>query len=181
LFCSSVLGTQRTITSTGSATNINDIDFRDIAVTGSASPWTGTRLGNATNNSGITFTSAKTVWWVGSNANWSGTTWALTNGGAGSADNFPLPQDTVNIVSGPSAIVNYNYTIGTLNISSGGTTAGLSIATGVTAYLIGNVTVTSGAIIRSGTGGIVFYSPTGVSSPIVFTYNASARMQVRIL
>ncbi len=178
LFCSSVLGTQRTITSTGSATNINDIDFRDIAVTGSASPWTGTRLGNATNNSGITFTSAKTAWWVGSNANWSGTTWALTNGGAGSADNFPLPQDTVNIVSGPSAIVNYNYTIGTLNISSGGTTTGLSIATGVTAYLIGNVTVTSGAIIRSGTGEIVFYSPTGVSSPIVFTYNASARMQV---
>jgi hypothetical protein len=178
LFNSSVLGTQRTITLNGTLTALNDTDFKDIAVTGSSAPWTGTRIGNATNNSGITFTDTKTVWWGGSSANWSGTTWALTNGGATSANNFPLPQDTVNIASGPSAIVNYNYTIGTLNISSGGTTSGLSIATGVTAYLIGNVTVTSGAIIRSGTGEIVFYNPTGVTSPIVFTYNASARMQV---
>lgn len=180
LFNSSVLGTQRTLTLNGTLTALNDTDFRDIAVTGSSAPWTGTRLGNATNNSGITFTSAKTVWWGGTNANWSGTTWALTSGGATSADNFPLPQDTVNIASGPSAIVNYNYIIGPLNISSGGTTTGLSIATGVTAYLIGNVTVTSGAIIASGTGEVVFYSPTGVTSPIVLTYNASARMRMPI-
>lgn len=180
LFNSSVLGTQRTITLNGTLTALSDTDFRDIAVTGSSTPWTGTRLGNATNNSGITFTGAKTVWWGGTNANWSGTTWALTNGGATSADNFPLPQDTVNITSGPSAIVNYNYTIGPLNISSGGTTTGLSIATGITAYLIGNVTVTSGAIIASGTGEVVFYSPTGVATPIVLTYNASARMRMPI-
>jgi hypothetical protein len=180
LFNSSALGTQRTLTLNGTLTALNDTDFRDIAVTGSSAPWTGTRLGNATNNSGITFASAKTVWWGGSNANWSGTTWALTSGGATSADNFPLPQDTVNIASGPSAIVNYNYTIGTLNISSGGTTTGLSIATGVTAYLIGNVTVTSGAIIASGTGQVIFYSPTGVATPIVLTYNASARMRMPI-
>jgi len=91
---SSVIGTQRTITLNGTLAALADCDFRDIATAGSVGTWTGTRLGNALGNSGITFTAAKDVYWnLAAGGNWSATGWALSSGGAVDANNFPLSQD----------------------------------------------------------------------------------------
>jgi hypothetical protein len=93
---SDTLGTQRTLT-VGTCAAMSDIDFRDIVAAGASSPWSGTRIGDCKNNSGITFTAAKTVYLSsvsGANTNWSGTCWANTTGGTPGVFNFPLPQDT---------------------------------------------------------------------------------------
>lgn len=84
--------TRRTIT-VGSV-SFSNCDFQSIGISGVTA--TGTRLGDATNNSGITFDSARTVYWSNTlGGNWSdNANWSLTSGGAGGAD-FPLPQDTV--------------------------------------------------------------------------------------
>ena len=92
---SDVLGTARTFTiGTTPTITITDVDFGDITVSGTT--LTGTRLGNLGNNTGITFTAAKTVYWNGTiGGNWDDNTWAATSGGAVARTNFPLPQDTV--------------------------------------------------------------------------------------
>ena len=84
--------TRRTIT-VGSV-SFSNCDFQSIGISGVTA--TGTRLGDATNNSGITFDAPRTVYWRNTlGGNWSdNANWSLTSGGAGGAD-FPLPQDTV--------------------------------------------------------------------------------------
>jgi hypothetical protein len=90
---SNVAGTQRTLNI--ASFNPADVDFRDINVTGSASPVTGTRLGNCGGNSGITFPAPKTVYWnLAGTQSFTATAWATTPAGPPSADNFPLAQDT---------------------------------------------------------------------------------------
>lgn len=75
-------------------TSITDFDFQDITAAGTAA-WTGTRVGDAKGNSGITFSTPKTVYWSNAgSANWSGVAWATSSGGTPAASNFPLPQDT---------------------------------------------------------------------------------------
>lgn len=75
--------------------SISDCDFRDIYVTGTSAPISGTRIGNLSGCRGITFSTPKTVYWVGpSSANWSSNSWAATSGGAAATSNFPLGQDT---------------------------------------------------------------------------------------
>jgi hypothetical protein len=91
---SDTYGICRTIT-INSAPNLTDVDFRDIIVQGTATPISGTRIGNRGNNRGITFSEPKTVYWNLSAAqNWSSNGWAASSGGSPSANNFPLPQDT---------------------------------------------------------------------------------------
>lgn len=94
---SSVYGTQRTI-SIATAQNVQTLDFEDIAITGAASPISGSSLSNRLGNSGITFDAAKTVYWVGGTGNWTSnasTRWAATSGGGAAVTNYPLAQDTV--------------------------------------------------------------------------------------
>ena len=75
--------------------SISDMDFRDIRITGAGGTLTGTRIGNRGNNSGITFSAPKTVYWNLAGAqNWSANGWAATSGGTPATSNFPLPQDT---------------------------------------------------------------------------------------
>ena len=103
-------GVQRTVTA--AAVNLTNVDFQDIAAAGAAS-WSGTRLGDAGNNSGITFPAAKTVYYNGfggSLAALRNTYWATSSGGSTSRDNFPLAQDT--------AIIDNNSGSGTLDVSS---------------------------------------------------------------
>jgi fibronectin-binding autotransporter adhesin len=90
---SNVIGTQRTITLNGTLATLADVDFRDIATAGTVGTWTGTRIGNGLNNSGITFDAPKNVYRVGT-GNWSATQWSLSSGGSVNANNFPLAQDT---------------------------------------------------------------------------------------
>ncbi|MFZ4600052.1 MAG: beta strand repeat-containing protein, partial [Terrimicrobiaceae bacterium] len=138
-FRGTTYGIAQTLTC-NSAASLTDADFRDIYVIGTAAPISGTRIGNLGGCSGITFSTAKSVYWVTlAGGNWSGTNWAATSGGAASTDNFPLAQDTAIIENtglNTSATVTldsaYVY-IGTLDMSS--RTNAMTLA-GSTTYLI---------------------------------------------
>jgi hypothetical protein len=163
--------------------SLTDIDFRDIAITGSASPISGTRLGDVRGNSGITFAAAKTVYWSATaNANWSTASWTLTQGGAGSFANFPLAQDTIlfqaNIpAAGTTSTINNAYNIGTVDFSA--RTASITLSFLSSPTVCGNwvnnsfVTISgSGGLTFAGRGsqsitsaGKVFASPINISSP----------------
>lgn len=101
---STTFGTVRTITVNGTASP-TDVDFQDITIAGTASPISGTRLGNAGNNSGITFDAAKTVYWglLSGSQNWEATGWATSSGGTPAINNFPLAQDTAVIDNSSTA------------------------------------------------------------------------------
>ena len=86
-------GTTRTITA--AAITMSNTDFINITGAGAGS-WTGTSIGDCGGNSGITFTTPVTRYWVATTGgNWGVTTsWSSTSGG-GSGSSIPLPQDTV--------------------------------------------------------------------------------------
>jgi hypothetical protein len=90
---SNTLGTARTITA--NAVSLTNVDFQDITGAGSAT-WSGTSIGNALGNSGITFTTSVTRYWVAtSGGNWSATSsWSDSSGGS-SGSSVPLCHDTV--------------------------------------------------------------------------------------
>lgn len=147
---SDIIGATRTITA--ATVSANDCDFRDITISGAAAPISPTRAGDCGGNTGITFPAAKTVYRVGTNTTWAGSSsWALTSGGAGSNNNFPLAQDTVVIdnsttLTGTLALGLYN--IGTLDASTRTTSITLNHADAVNRY--GSYTLGSGVIV-SGT------------------------------
>jgi hypothetical protein len=94
MLASSVNGSQRTLT-INSTDTLSDVDFQDIKVLGTASPLTGTRLGDLDNNLNITFAASKTVYWNNPTGGaWKTASWALTSGGTASLNNMPLAQDT---------------------------------------------------------------------------------------
>jgi hypothetical protein len=145
---SNIIGTARTITA--AAVSANDCDFRDITIAGAAAPISPTRAGDCGGNSGITFPAAKTAYRVGTNTTWAGSnSWALTSGGIGSNDNFPLAQDTAVInedtaLTGTLALAIYN--IGSLDASTRTTGITLSHTVAVIrhgSYILGSgITVT---------------------------------------
>lgn len=145
-------GQQKTLAITFAS--IADVDFRDIVVSGSA--LTGTRLGDGGNNSNITFTAPKTVYWVSSGTiNWSLGSWASSSGGAPSLSNFPLAQDTAvfdNTNSG-TATIDQPYFIPSIN-ASGKTT-------GTTMYII---FLNTAPVV----GNLSFGAATSASSTILF-------------
>jgi fibronectin-binding autotransporter adhesin len=72
---------------------VTDVDFRDIRVTGTGGTLTGTRIGDLRGNVGITFSTPKNCFRIGTGS-WSDDQWSDTSGGSVSTDNFPLAQDT---------------------------------------------------------------------------------------
>ena len=73
----------------------NDVDFRDVTITGTAAGTAPTRAGDLGGNTGITFPAPKTVYWNLSGSQlWNATGWCTGSGGAPAANNFPLAQDT---------------------------------------------------------------------------------------
>ena len=146
LIVSSVVGTARTITA--AAASLTDVDFTDITGAGAASPFTGTRLGDCKGNSGITFTAAANKYYVGNTANWnSANVWALTSGGAGATNNFPLPQDTAVLdagsfsANGQTLTVSAAHRIGSLLCSGTDQTYNFSLVASLVFY--GDVTFDS--------------------------------------
>ena len=126
-FASDTIGSPRTLTVNALASSA-DIDFRDITIAGTASPISGTRFGDCGGNSGITFPSAKTVYYVGTgSSNWSLASatgnWSSTSGGSADTTMFPLAQDTAVFdaatypASGSTTTINANYNIGTIDMS----------------------------------------------------------------
>ena len=135
---SSVAGTARTITA--AAVSLTDTDFTDITGTGAAT-WSGTRLGNAAGNSGITFTTKTVYWNLGGSQNWSAVGWATSSGGTPSVNNFPLAQDTAvfdNNVSKPTITINGAYNIGTIDMSAQSNAMTISTSTGNSPAIFGN-------------------------------------------
>jgi hypothetical protein len=163
---SDTIGTTRTITA--AAISANDCDFRDITIAGAAAGASPTRAGDCGGNSGITFPAAKTVYRVGTNTAWEGSSsWATTSGGAGSNDNFPLAQDTavideITTLTGTLGF-NFAYNIGALDAST--RTTGITLSHGISQTRYGSYTLGSGVTINgtnsqtfSGRGTMVFTS-----------------------
>jgi hypothetical protein len=80
---------------------VTDVDFRDIRVTGTGGTLTGTRIGDLRGNVGITFSTPKSCFRIGT-GNWSDNQWSDTSGGSPSTDFFPLAQDTAVFDQGTS-------------------------------------------------------------------------------
>lgn len=94
LVSSSTIGTPVTITA--AAVSLSSMDLRDIAAAGAATPWTGTRLGDALGNSNITFDASRTLYAVSSvSASFTNAAWSLSSGGPTTGVKPPLPQDDV--------------------------------------------------------------------------------------
>lgn len=148
---SNTRGTARTITCNGSVA-LSNTDYEDIIINGSASPASGTSLGDCGNCTGITFTSPVNRYWVGNAGSFDATTnWAATSGGASGAS-MPLPQDTAffdaNSFSIASQNINWtgqnNFRMGTLDFTGVTNSPIFNIDTDVLIY--GSATFTSGVV-----------------------------------
>jgi len=146
---SAIAGTARTLTA--AVISADNCDFEDIALAGAASPASPAGAGNCGGNTGITFSAAKTVYRVGTDTTWAGSSsWATSSGGTGSDANFPLAQDTIIVdeaTTGTSlSIVGHNR--GVLDMSS--RTSAYTLTAGAGANFYGSFTLGSG-ITTSGT------------------------------
>jgi hypothetical protein len=164
---SNALGTSRTLNC--AAVSLTDVDFRDITIAGAAAPASGTRLGDAKGNSGITFPAAKTVYWaVAGGGNWGATgngSWTDSSGNPAVITAFPLPQDTAYI---PFAVpndnttitVNANYNIGTIDMNERNGSARVTLATGTTTPTIYGNWINGEGTSFSGAGAMTFAGRT---------------------
>jgi len=156
---SDTIGTTRTLTC--AAFSGTDADFRDITIAGAAAPVSGTRLGDAKGNSGITFGAGVTRYWnLAAGGNWNATGWAATSGGSPAANNFPLAQDTclfesTGLNSAATVTVNTNYNIGTIDMSAR-TSNTMTLATGTTTPAIYGNWVNGTGTTLTGTGTLTF-------------------------
>jgi hypothetical protein len=134
---------------------VTDVDFRDIRVTGTAAPISGTRIGDLRGISGITASTPKTVYWsTAAGGSWIGDNWAATSGGAVSSDNFPLAQD-VAIIDNTGLDASATITtpssgefiaVGTVNAST--RTLAMTLSLGISTYY-GDFTLGSGVTLSS--------------------------------
>jgi hypothetical protein len=142
---SDVVGTARTLTC--NAVSLTDVDFQDITISGTAAPASGTRLGDLTNNTGITFTSKTVYWNLAAGGNWQATAWATSSGGTVDVNNFPLAQDTAIISNtglntGVTITTNATYAISSIDAST--RTNAVTFSNSTATYVYGNVTLGSG-------------------------------------
>jgi len=172
--------TQRTITST-TLQNVQCLDFENIAFSGVT--LSGTSIGDLGNNSGITFTAAKTSYWVGGTGSWvadASTRWAASSGGAAAVTNFPIPQDTVvfdNSSGAASSVVTIDAVypryiragIGTFSASARTSALTLSAASAPAVTVGGNWTNGSGLTLSLGCGLYFNRNCTLTSSSVQFS------------
>ena len=141
---SNTRGTARTITA--ASVSLTDVLFEDITGAGAAT-WSGTRVGNCGGNSGITFDTPVTRYWVGNGGNATSTTkWSTTSGGSSGAST-PLPQDTArvdanSISSGSQTITLDQARIG--NWDTTGVTNSPAFTISATSFFYGDMIMTSG-------------------------------------
>jgi len=160
--------------------SVNDINFFGVACTGAGAPATGTSICDQGRNTGVTFTTAKTVYKVAASSAWiNSATWATSSGGTGSTDNFPLGQDTIIIDdnsgssltgSGASA---YNTSFAKLDASARTTTFTFTLGTQENIFTGGGAggITTNSNFVWSGSGIRLVLSGTGafdLSTPSSF-------------
>jgi hypothetical protein len=170
---STVVGTQRTITS--NANSFTNLDLQDISGAGSGS-WSLAAItgnsGNCLGNSGITFTTGRTLYWVGNSGSWStANKWSLSSGGTANQSN-PLAQD--NIIFDSHSFSGTGQTV-TANIPRLGTNIDFSAVTnnptlsanqGTPQYirLYGNLTLAAGMTHTSPAFNFYMFEGRGSSS-----------------
>lgn len=159
-------------TITAAAVSLSNVDLCGIIGAGAAT-WSGTSVGDRSGNSGITFTSPKTVYWsLAAGGAWNtAVAWATSSGGSPSTANFPLAQDTIIIddaglssgstITATSSGANYYSIIGAIDASS----RTLPMTLSLTAYVYGNMTLSS-AVTTSG-GATLFYNSTTINAASV--------------
>jgi hypothetical protein len=151
LVFSSVVGTARSLIANGTHGAHANVDFEDIALTGTAGTLTGASLGDCQGNSGITFTVAAPQTWVGtSGGNWSDVTkWT---------SRVPLPQDNVLVASAFIAAQTVTADMPRMgkSVDFTGTTGAPTLALGSTPNTIfGSLTLAAG-MGRSGSQNMTF-------------------------
>jgi hypothetical protein len=117
---------------------VTDVDFRDIRVTGTGGTLTGTRIGDLRGNFGITFSTPKNCYRIGT-GNWSDDQWSDTSGGSVSTDFFPLAQDTAVFDESTSAATTQAFTstipyAGSVDMSARTSSLTLNILTTLNIY-----------------------------------------------
>ena len=177
---SDILGTQRTLTVASTAT-FTAQDFRDIIIAGAAAPISGTSIGNAGNNSGVTFSTPRTVYWnLAAGGNWISSAWATTSGGTPVLNNLPLAQDTVIIqdtgLNSGATITAVFVVVGTLDFSSRTLPMNWTINTGANPLFYGPIYLNS-AITINGTLG----SRTGTATSIPYASGTSVGIHQSVL
>lgn len=128
---------------------LTNVDFLSIAATGAA--FSGTVIGDLGNNTGITFTTPVTRFWVGNSGNWSSTThWSASSGGSSGAS-VPLPQDTaifdLNSITSAGQTITFDCTGAAKDINFTGVLNNPVLALGSainTLYATGAITLYSG-------------------------------------
>jgi hypothetical protein len=115
-------GTSSTITA--AAVSLTNVDFTDMTG-GGAATWSGTSIGNLGGNTGITFTTPVTRYWVGNGGNWSDTAhWSTSSGGASGAS-IPLAHDSVIFDVNSITTTGQTITVNTYNACKSITTTGV--------------------------------------------------------
>jgi len=144
----------RTITVNGSV-SFTSVCFNFIASAGSAGTWTGTRMSDGTGNSGITFDSPRTLYWVGTGATWTTLSkWSTTSGGS-AATTVPLAQDTAifdaNSAIGASNTVTFSgrYIAKDIDFTGVPNAATLTIAFNANVTICGSLTMATGMVFSS--------------------------------
>jgi len=148
---SNTLGTTRTLTV--NSLSATDCDFRDITLAGAAAGSSPIRAGDCGGNTGITFPSAKTVYWnLAGTQVWSATAWALESGGTPDINQFPLAQDTAvfNDAGSAGTIQFQTFNIGTINASA--RTSAVTLSYNATSSIYGNYILGSGVTTTNGNG-----------------------------
>lgn len=158
--------TQRTITA--ATVSLTDTDFQKITGAGGGS-WTGTRIGNYGGNSGITFTTPKTVYWnlVGGGGTLGSVAWATSSGGTPATTNYPLGQDTAivedtGLNSGATLAWNSAF-MAIPNLTFATRTLPVTFNIPINIYAVSNITLSS-AVTRTGTQTVYFSGSTTLTS-----------------
>ena len=168
---SSIVGNPITLT-VSNITNAVDVDFKDIVIAGTASPLSGTRLGNCGGNTNITFSAPKTVYFASTGTSNFSSAWSFTDAGVADNDAFPLAQDTAIFTanrpsSGSTITMDAWYNIGTLDMSARTTNTVTLTMNSVLPSLYGDFILGSG-VTPSGNATITF---SGTSTQNIVTSN----------
>ena len=155
LVASSVLGTTRTLTA-ATVTSLTNADFTDITGAGAGS-WTGTSIADGGGNSGITFTTPVTRYWVGNTGNYDSTgEWSTSSGGATGAS-VPLIHDTVvfdanSFSSGTQTCTINMPRVPTMDFSGVDVAVGVTINAGATVSVFGGFSLQNTGTLSQSNG-----------------------------
>ena len=159
ILSSNTYGTQRTLTVTTITATVTDYDFRDIVISGAT--LSGTRIGNGTNCSGITFSTAKNVYWSKvAGGNWTDSdAWAATSGGVAASANFPLMQDTAYIENtglNTSATVTVDNNVNLGSVDASARTNAMTLAQSGLYAVYGSFVLGSGVTLSGAANNVSF-------------------------